>query len=155
MTDLELLDALSPLHTVACTIWGEARNQDRLGRIAIGNVIANRVKAKRRAWGLTPKEVCLQAWQFSCWAPSGGRGNAGSTMDAARSFHRGEFAGSISRECIEIAAAVITGTLEDAVDAATHYLTRDLFDSDHPPAWVVGKLPCAVIGSHVFFNNIR
>lgn len=152
MTDAELLAALSPLHVVAATLWGEARGEARLGRVAVANVIDNRVRARRRAWGLDHKAVCLQAMQFSCWTPDGGRGNAGTTMDAARHFHRGEVAGPISGECIEIATAAIAGTLEDATGGATHYMTRHLFESDHPPAWAVGKMPCADIGDHVFFR---
>lgn len=155
MRDAELLDALSPLHTVAVTLWGEARSESRLGRAAVASVIQNRVRARRPHFGLTPKEVCLKPRQFSCWSPAGGRINYESTIDAARSFHRGDIAGAVSRECIDLAVAVVAGTLPDVTNGADHYLTRQLFESDAPPGWAVGKLPCAAIGEHVFLKLVH
>lgn len=152
MTDAELLAALSPLHTIAATLWGEARNQPPLGRVGIANVIDNRVRAQRPHWGLTHKAVCLKALQFSCWTPSGGLGNAGATMAAAHSFHREDYASRVAVHCVAIAAEVIARTLDDITGNATHYMTRHLFESDAPPAWAVGKMPCADIGDHVFFR---
>jgi N-acetylmuramoyl-L-alanine amidase len=154
MTDLELLDALSPLHTVGATIWGEARGESNVGRAAVASVIQNRVRAQRRHFGLTPKAVCLRERQFSCWTPVGGRANYESTMDAARSFHRGDIAGPISAECLALAELVVANTLVDIVDGATHYLSRNLFESDAPPGWALGRHPCADIGAHVFFNKV-
>lgn len=152
MTDLELLDTLSPLHTVAATLFGEARGESTVGRAAVASVIQNRVRAQRKHFGLTAKAVCLQARQFSCWAPEGGRANYETTIAAARSFHRGNIAGPVSSECLALAELVVAGTLVDVTNAATHYLTRQLFESDGPPGWAVGKLPCADIGSHVFLK---
>ena len=51
---------------MAKTMWGESRNQDTSGQIAVAYVIKNRAEA-RRWYGNTPKEVCLKDWQFSCW----------------------------------------------------------------------------------------
>lgn len=152
MTDLELLDALSPLHTVAATLFGEARGESTVGRAAVASVIQNRVRAQRKHLGLTPKSVCLKAHQFSCWSPEGGRANYDTTMDAARSFHRGNIAGPISSECLALAELVVDNILVDIVNGATHYLERHLFESDGPPGWAVGKLPCADIGNHVFLQ---
>ena len=54
------------LDIMAKTMWGESRNQDTSGQIAVASVIKNRAEA-RRWYGNTPKEVCLKEWQFSCW----------------------------------------------------------------------------------------
>lgn len=152
MRDVELRQALSPLHVVAATIWGEARGESVIGRAAVGSVIQNRVAAQRPHWGLTAKAVCLAPSQFSCWMPSAGLANYESTIDAARAFHRGHVAGQVSRECIDLAVAIVAGRLEDVVAGATHYLTRHLFESDCPPGWAAGKLPRADIGAHVFLK---
>jgi hypothetical protein len=50
-------------HTVALTILAEARGEGLRGMAAVACVIAQR--AKERC--ITPKEVCLQRKQFSCW----------------------------------------------------------------------------------------
>lgn len=152
MTDQDLRAELSEHHAVAATIWGEARGTSTVGRAAVASVILNRVKACRPHWGLTAKGVCFAPKQFSCWSPAGGRVNYESTMDAARAFHRGDVAGTVSRECIDLAIAVVAGTLPDVTNGASHYVTRELFESDAPPAWAVGKLPCAAICGHVFLK---
>jgi hypothetical protein len=73
-------------------------------------------------------------------------------MDAAKSFHRGDVAGSVSRECIALAIQVVAGTLPDVVAGATHFLPSHLFESDGPPGWAVGKFPSAAIGERVFLK---
>ena len=56
---------------VAMTILGEARGEGKAGMYAVACVIAQRsIEWKRNGKSITPKQVCLQAWQFSCWNKS-------------------------------------------------------------------------------------
>ena len=53
---------------VAMTILGEARGEGEAGMYAVACVIAQRsIEWKRNGKAITPKQVCLQDWQFSCW----------------------------------------------------------------------------------------
>jgi len=53
---------------VAMTILGEARGEGKAGMYAVACVIAQRsIEWKRNGKPITPKQVCLQEWQFSCW----------------------------------------------------------------------------------------
>jgi N-acetylmuramoyl-L-alanine amidase len=48
------------------TIWQEARGETHIGRVAVGEVIRNRMKRKYTSDG-TASGTCLRAWQFSGW----------------------------------------------------------------------------------------
>lgn len=53
---------------IAMTILGEARGEGKSGMYAVACVIAQRsIEWKRNGKSITPKQVCLQKWQFSCW----------------------------------------------------------------------------------------
>jgi len=53
---------------VAMTILGEARGEGKAGMYAVACVIAQRsIEWKRNGKTITPRQVCLQDWQFSCW----------------------------------------------------------------------------------------
>ena len=53
---------------VAMTILGEARGEGKAGMYAVACVIAQRsIEWKRNGKSITPKQVCLRDWQFSCW----------------------------------------------------------------------------------------
>ena len=52
--------------------------------------------------------------------------------------------------CKRIALRARAGLLEDNTCGATHYHTKQLC-----PAWSIGKIPCAELGSHVFYNDIE
>ena len=53
---------------VAMTILGEARGEGKAGMYAVACVIAQRsIEWKRNGKSITPRQVCLQEWQFSCW----------------------------------------------------------------------------------------
>lgn len=154
MTDLDLIDTLTARQIVALTLWGEARGEPMLGRAAVASVIWNRVQAQRKGWGLTPRDVCLKPWQFSCWRPSGGEANFGDVLAAAHTLRRGEPIGPVLRECLALADVLLAGELEDVTNGATHYLTRELFRSDRCPIWARNVTPCAEIGAHVFLKGI-
>ena len=151
MTDTDLIASLSDAEVVALTLYGEARSESHKGRCAIAHVIENRVKAQRRSFGLTAREVCLKPWQFSCWTPKGGEKNYGLVLDAARAIKRAVPLGPSLLDCLAI-VDTLSG-IPDLTQGATHYLTTALLN-EHPPKWTHGLTPCAVIGNHSFFKGV-
>lgn len=148
-----LIDQLSEADVVALTLFGESRGEPIEGRIAIASVIRNRVAAHRASFGLTPRAVCLQPWQFSCWMPEGGSVNYGVVLDAA--YHLlSKDTGPMLRECLWITDGALAGMFHDTVRGSTHYLTAALFAS-HPPAWAAGQTPACKVNEHLFFRGIK
>ena len=54
---------LTQREVVAMTILGEARGEGKAGMYAVATVINTRAINRE----ITPRQVCLQPWQFSCW----------------------------------------------------------------------------------------
>lgn len=131
---------------LARTLWGEARGEKLDGIEAVASVILNRVaRAQARGgrywWGDDIAGVCLRPWQFSCWnATDPNRDKLLAVTEANRAF----------RTCLGVADRAIAGTLEDRTKGAMHYHTRAV-----TPSWSRGKTPCAVIGGHLFYNDVE
>jgi N-acetylmuramoyl-L-alanine amidase len=140
---------LSGLDVLALTVYGEARGEAIEGKIAVANIIRNRLKTHR--WGLTYERVCLAPMQFSCWTPKGGAANYAIVKALAAQILAGQQpADPILAECYWIAAGIQSGAARDNVQGATFYfVTRSTV-----PAWAVGHLPVCVIGAHSFFAGI-
>ena len=138
------------LDIAARTVYGEARGEDFLGKVAVAWVIRNRSTidlhndGKPDWWGETIFQVCRKKWQFSCW----------NTKDPNRAklLHipvRDEG----YRECLNAVALSMVGVpdKDDPTNGSTHY---HVFDMRRPPKWSQGKTPCARIGAHVFYKDI-
>lgn len=151
MTTDALLGALSDGDVVGLTLFGEARGQTVEGRIAVANVIGNRVAAQVSAFGLTHRAVCLKPWQFSCWRPEGGQANYELLMDAAANLSQHRAVGPLLKECLWIADGLLREQFRDYTRGATHYLTSALYES-HPPAWAKTVPILASLGAHVFLR---
>lgn len=137
--------ALDVLTILSKTLWAEARNQGDDGMAAVAWVVLNRVKARRLRWGLTPKDACLAPMQFSCWnagTPSRAQLHAMSPADPKL-----DAASSIAQR-----ALAVPPVLPDPTHGATSYYAPAAVAT---PYWAVGHKPCAVIGGHVFFNDVR
>lgn len=138
------------LDVLSRTLYGEARSESGLGKIAVACVVLNRVKKRKMAGyevigGVktpTIAATCLRKWQFSCWNEN----------DPNRKIIIQVSAGNkIFANCIDIAAAVINEEVEDITKGATHYYNPKACAQ---PKWAIGKKPCVVIGHHLFFNDI-
>lgn len=143
------------IDTLARTLYGEARGEDRQGKMAVACVILNRVKKRKMAGyriidGVktpTIDATCLRPWQFSCWNKNDpNREKCLNVTPADAKFV----------ECYNIAMLAVdflTGSRDDwdIVNGATHYYNPKACAM---PRWAVGKKPCAVVGHHLFFNNI-
>lgn len=136
------------IDTLARTLWGEARGEDHAGRVAVANVIMNRVRhaarhRERRGteywWGGTPAEVCRKPWQFSCWNDNDPNRAKLLAVDAEDPTFR---------ECLEIARAAVDGSLEDTTHGADHYVNPRVA----APPWAEGVEPVARVGAHEFYR---
>lgn len=136
---------------LARTLYGEARGQSRVGKIAVANVMLNRVRAGGW-WGDDIVEVCLMPLQFSAWNDDDP--NRKKMLDAEdyirldrpKTKWNSEF-----EECLEIAKKAVDGELEDNTYGSTHYINPDVAD----PYWARDKRPAIVIGDHAFYNNVE
>jgi hypothetical protein len=154
VTDHDVIAALSPVHRVALTLWGEARGESPQLRAAIGSAILNRVKAQHPHWGFTAADVCLMPKQFSCWNPGFDR-NHMTVLDAARHLVRDKKAGPILRECLELGARICDGTHPDTVRRATHYYSPiAMVPPGRVPSWARGLDAVAVIDNTHFFAGV-
>lgn len=145
-----LIAPLTDAQVVGLTLWAEARNQPIEGRIAIANVIRNRVKAQQKHFGLTPRLVCLKPLQFSCWN-DGRDPNHALLTDTVQNVLRKESPGPILRECFWIAEGALSGSFTDNVRGSDHYLTNALLASK-PPSWAKPEKVQIVIGDHSFLR---
>lgn len=125
---------------LARTIFGEARGELHGGRVAVANVIMNRV-GKPRWWGTTVDEVCKKPKQFSCW---------NSSDPNLIPMQRATTDNPVYRECIEIAEQAMAGELVDLTFESTHYHHVNI-----KPIWAKGKRAIIQIGDHLFFNNVN
>lgn len=141
---------LNDIETLARTLYGEARGESRLGKIAVACVVMNRVRRhKMCGWRdiggykvATVAATCLRPYQFSCWNkddPNRKKIIKVTTSDP------------VFAECYEIAQGVCDEVIGDIVNGATHYYNPKACAQ---PNWAKGKTPCAHIGNHLFFNNI-
>lgn len=159
MSEVEIRAMLDDTQTLMLTLIGEARGEEVEGRIAVANVIRNRMRDDR--WPDTVKDVCLQKMQFSCWQPLGGAVNYKGLLALAESCvlnaslkavkTNGFVALAILEETDWIARGIISGVARDRTGGANHYLTRALWESA-PPAWARGQSPTCLIQRHAFFK---
>ena len=134
---------------MARTMWGEARGEPdaSAGMAAIGQVVLNRC-ASKHWWGGTVEEVCLKAWQFSCWnANDPNRPKLVAVTEADALF---ALAGRLSQDLLGLTETA--RQLSDHTHGATHYHAASL----PLPAWArtPDAIECARIGHHIFYRNI-
>lgn len=149
MTEDEIRVSLSDTQCLAVTLYGEARGETVEGRIAVGNVVRNRVTTQRKP----ARMICLADRQFSCW-------NRDESSNHQRVLGAGErllipdqpLTDPLLRECLFLAQGLVTGVMTDNTDGATHYLTTTLYESDRAPAWAHKLQPTVVIGRHTFLR---
>lgn len=141
---------------LAATIWGEARGESYEGKLAIGHVVLNRLQKpgwwSRQSAADVPADtiaaVCIEPLQFSCW-------NAGdlNSIDvrrlAAASFQFNKLGDYDYRVCLRAALETVDAPGNDPTLGSTNYHA-----SGSLPPWAVRKAPAAVIGRHMFYNNV-
>jgi N-acetylmuramoyl-L-alanine amidase len=140
---------LTDRQALIATLYGECRNQPLEGQLAVAWVIRNRA-TQRHGSTRAIAQVCLAPAQFSCWW-----GDDANTR-ATQAFAGDLIAGSVPAEPALakrlgwIADGVLGDCIEDPTGGATHYLTRQLYET-HPPSWA-RRAPLVTIGDHVFLS---
>lgn len=131
---------------LARTIYGEARGETDLGKMAVASVILNRYKAKKWFSGSTIAETCQfcvkgsKFHQFSCWNES----DPNFKKLISVTNEDAQFS-----KCLEIAKKYISGELKDVVCGACHYHTVNVL-----PKWAKNKKADFLIGNHLFYCGI-
>jgi spore germination cell wall hydrolase CwlJ-like protein len=144
-----------PVVLLALTVLGEARNQPYQGKVAVAQVVRNRMDAK----GHTVAEVVLWPWQFSCW----------NAEDPNRTFleevvakQAGNIEPGLWESCLQAAESALGTPREiDPTGGASHYVVAELWASSaaktkNPPWYSKRCVDKGVtefliqIGAHVF-----
>jgi N-acetylmuramoyl-L-alanine amidase len=133
---------------LACTIWGEARGEDLLGKLAVAHVVLNRLIRK----GLGPDGVArivLAKWQFSCWNVN----DPNSEKMVAPIKHSNAV---VWDACATIAALALAGCTVDPTKGASHYCVNSLWETKQGQWYSPDEIDkgrttlTAVIGNHTF-----
>jgi spore germination cell wall hydrolase CwlJ-like protein len=143
-----ILDQLSENEILTLTLYGEARGELIAGLVGVGCVIRNRVHGgKYKSY----KEVCLAPKQFSCWNEDDT--NYPILIEIANKLIMGTPIDNMAyRKCNVVAAAVINWIFSDETKAAEHYITTDLFKSNHRPSWAKKPVNTVELGRQTFFS---
>ena len=134
----------SDLIIAAKTIWGEARGEDFTGKMAVAEVIVNRAIRTDGQFALdtTLAVTCLRSKQFSCWNPHD------PNMQKMLLIGPDDV---MYRSGLEALLRVINNGAElTLTNGATHYHTKKV-----SPSWSDGHIPSAIIGSHLFYNDVK
>jgi len=126
---------------LAMLIWGEARSESVMGKIAVAQVVANRVAAGGwfgRGW----HAVMLKTNQFSCFNiqdPNYKKLLQPVSWDAE----------AVWQTCLYIARAALRGALPSVVDGCCHYHAAAI----SVPAWANKLVLYKVVGRHKFYRS--
>lgn len=128
------------LDILARTIFGEARGESHEGRKAVAHVIFNRVRTITGQFARddTIASACLRHLQFSCW-------NADDPNLLV--MQRAGLENITFRACMR--AALEAFDAPDQTKGARHYHATTV-----KPSWATGHKPSAIIGWHLFYNDI-
>lgn len=138
----------------ALLLYGEVRSQGIQGRVAVAQVVRNRVLRTAKAKGqVVPSQqtwmaVMLKPWAFSCFDNDGGSDNYKAVTELAHLFKEEQPPKSLSLDEI---AYIVHGTqlnvLRDPTRGATHYhVTRTL-----PPTWAKDRRAIYTDAVHSFY----
>lgn len=142
----ELKENLIHDEAVGLTIFGEARNQSIEGKIAVGNVIRNRLRSDQNFGGKTYKDLCFARHQFSCWWEI----DTENYMELRRAVelvtsHK-SYNNSVLRECLFVGEGIANNLLRDNINGALYYRTLALYKEKPVGKWSIS------LGDHVFYN---
>ena len=119
---------------LALAIWREARGESFLGKIAVAEVVKERVESKR--WPAKYEDVILQPWQFSAFNkndPNAFKFPNPETHEWKESYYA--------------AYDTYFGDNSGVAKGANHYVVKGV-----NPFWAVGHEPVVVIGQHEFYK---
>ena len=127
---------------LALNIFWEARNQDIIGQLAVGQVVMNRVADKR--YPDTPCKVIMQGPVYKSGYPVRHRCQFSWYCDG-KSYKARE--GRAFIQAYFLAQIVIGGQYADVTEGATHYHADYVL-----PDWIESKTFTTQIGDHLFYR---
>jgi len=148
---LDTFGHLDDKQLLALTVYGEARGERPIGKIAVASVILERVD--HRDWdGNTIREVCLMPYQFSCYLPDDP--NFPKLMKIAQNWEA-TIAGSDPEsasllECYKIAAGLLSGVIPRDSIIVKFHATQYKTVTCHA-GWADRMKRVTTIGAHEFF----
>lgn len=113
-------------------VWREARGEPFAGKLAVANVLNNRVKDPR--WPNSMRDVVLQPKQFSSF----NAGDPNSTQFPEDN--------KVWWDCLEVVEQVLN-FFDDPTKGANHYHTLDV-----NPSWADPAKITLIVGNHVFYK---
>lgn len=120
------------------TIYGEARGESFDGKIAVANVIRNRMVRKYSSDGSVPGTV-LRPLQFSCWNHNDPNRGKMATLDD------GDLVVQQCRQAWNTSGSV------DLTEGSVLYLNKNIV---HPlPTWATEAQEVVTIGAHSFYTD--
>lgn len=122
---------------LADVVWHEARGESFEGKVAVAEVILERLRDPR--WPNDIEGVVLQPWQFSCF-------NENDPNSSKRPKPSDRTGWNAFRECCEAAAQAMGGS--NLTGQANHYVNLGVAR----PAWYDQAKVTAVIGAHTFLR---
>ena len=122
----------------ARVLYGEARGEPDEGKIAIANVVMNRVN-NPCWWGKDLYSVLKKPYQFSCLNDNDP--NLPIIMSVTED-------NPVFDRCLDIAKQAFSNKLPDITKGANSYYAKSIA----APKWTVGLTPTAEIGNHIFYN---
>lgn len=129
ITDTELLSMM---------IYGEARGESTVGKLAVAKVAINRSKHPAW-WGKTLRECILKPKQFSCFNANDPNSHILLHMAQHKEFNLA---------CLVIAELALSPYTIDPSCGATHYHTESI-----QPEWSLDMSVTSRIGNHVFLRE--
>jgi cell wall hydrolase len=117
-------------------IWMEARGEPYEGKVAVGEVIMNRLK--NGWWGKTATEVVLSPYQFSGWNTNDPNRIKALLLDDSNPQYQ---------ECIKAWQAVKQGS--NLTKGALYYFNPKVVKT---PTWATPQKLLAKVGNHQFYS---
>ena len=142
MTYYEIMERLQKLpdkDLLARLIFGEARGETTEGKVAVANVVINRIKSRKPHYGASGGSltgVALKAWQFSCFNKDDP--NLSLLADPPNDL--------LFQQCFTIAGLALLGLLVDNTYGSTLYYNPQVA----APKWAETTVFKCRIGRHVF-----
>lgn len=147
-TILRKLAELPDEELLARLVWGEARGEFIEGKMAVANVVMNRVKSGKYGGKGGVKGVVLKPWQFSCF----------NANDPNLGLMLGPFGGRdapIFNQCLTVAKIVLGELCSDNTLGATHYFNPDIVPGGWPASWDRSRMMRRpTIGRHQFYREM-
>ena len=144
------------LDALARTVYGEARGESDLGRLAVAYVPITRAEIAARFVAATGHRhplygdgtvasACHMPWQFSCWNAKDPNMPKLIALDLTSEE---------AQPSVWAAGAALAGSAPNPAEGATHYHTTANPRPRHawPPPWAQGQTPVTQVGGHVFYR---